>query len=232
MCFKKNFLSGHLLLFNGTVLSSNDTRTMTTDDDHVFEKRVYLILSKIKLTVADAILDCTDIKVRDNSYLHLTEAGSTVVDYKVGTYTLSYVQVYSNSSIIFDYSSVTVKNILRKRIFSTLPGIILKTTVILKISEGSKVHSNSEGYGGSDLGSDSGIDSGMGGYGVSGGGGGAYGGEGGQGFSATGISLCSVLFFCFFFASFIFVLLCFVVLLFTIVYYSIYFPTCILSLSC
>ena len=201
------------------MLSSNDTRTMTTDDDHVFEKRVYLILSKIKLTVADAILDCTDIKVTDNSYLHLTEAGSTIVDYKVGTYTLSYAQVYSNSSIIFDYSSVTVKNVLRKRMFPTLPGITLKTTVILKISEGSKVHSNYEGYRVSDLGSDSGIDSGMGGYGVSGGGGGAYGGEGGQGFSAIGISLynclCRLLFFglgffCFsFFWVFYFVSFCF-----------------------
>ena len=168
---------------NGTVLSSNNTRTLTTDDDHVFEKRVYLTLSKLSMTIADAAIDYTDVHVTNGAYLRLTEAGSTIVDYKIGTYTLSFVQVDKNSSIIFDYSSVAVKNVLRKRMFPDRKGILLRAINLLKIAQGGAIHSNYEGYPGSDSGS------GIGGYGISGGGGGAYGGVGGQGFSAAGMSL-------------------------------------------
>ena len=176
--------SGNLLISNGSILSSNGTKILTTDDDHFLEKRTFLFLSKLSLTVAGGFLDYTDIRLTDGAYLHLTESGSTILESKIGTYTFSFVQVGKNSSILFDYSSAAVPSIYRKRMFSSLPGIFLKVTNVLKISESGKVHSNSEGYQWTDSGSDSGI--GMGLLGTSGGGGGGYGGKGGSGLSAPG----------------------------------------------
>ena len=74
--------------------------------------------------------------------------------------------------------------------FSSLPGIFLKVTNVLKISESGKVHSDSEGYQWTDSGSDSGI--GMGLLGTSGGGGGGSGGKGGSGLSASGKGITHV----------------------------------------
>ena len=125
-------------------------------------------------------MDYTDMHLTNEAYLHLTESGSTILDSKVGTYTFKFVQVGENSSIIFNYSTLAVQNNLRKRMFLSLPGIFLKVKNVLKISGGGKVHSNSEGYHGSDYGI------GTGGSGVSGGGGGGYGGQGGLGLSAEG----------------------------------------------
>ena len=135
-------------------------------------------------------MDYTDIRLTDGAYLHLTESGSTILESKIGTYTFSFVQVGKNSSILFDYSSAAVPSIYRKRLFSSLPGIFLKVTNVLKISESGKVHSDSEGYQWTDSGSDSGI--GMGLLGTSGGGGGGYGGKGGSGLSAPGKGITHV----------------------------------------
>ena len=80
--------------------------------------------------------------------------------------------------------------------FSSLPGIFLKVTNVLKVSQGGKVHSDSEGYQWTDSGSDSGI--GMGVLGISGGGGGGYGGQGGSGLSAPGRQIINI-FYCVFY---------------------------------
>ena len=79
--------------------------------------------------------------------MFLTEAGSTTTNNyhasSQGQYAFSFVQLEPNATLVFDYSCTLVPDSIRKKIYSSRPGILLNTG-ILKVATGGHIHSDGQ----------------------------------------------------------------------------------------